>query len=105
MKGTSRLIIVGLVIVIMVALVSLTYNFSLNITPKGTKSVSLIAASCDEIVDGSRTFKFTMRNSGNEIIRASELAVFLDGSMMEENPVFSDIRPEDVDQERNNCRC
>jgi len=78
----------------------LTYNFTLNITPKGVKSVSLTAVSCDELVDGVRTFKFTIRNGGSETIASSEIAVFLDGSMMEEKPTFSDIYPSDVDQEK-----
>ena len=100
MKGTSRLLIVGAVVLIMVALISLTYNFTLNITPKGAKSISLNAVSCDELVDGVRTFKFTIRNGGSETITSSEIAVFLDGSMMEENPPFSDIYPSDIDQEK-----
>ncbi len=100
MKATSKLIIVAVVILIMVALVSLTYNFTLNITPRSVKAVSFTAASCDETLDGVRAFRFTIRNAGSEVIGASEIAVFLDGSMMEESPPFYDISPDNVDQER-----
>lgn len=102
MKGLSKLVTLSLVVLIMVIIVSLTYNFTLYFAcPTNAKSISFVAASCDELEEGNdRTFKFTIRNAGSEIIEASELAVFLDGSMMDETPSFSNILSSTVDVEK-----
>jgi FlaG/FlaF family flagellin (archaellin) len=95
MKGISTILAMILIVIIVVALIGLTYTFAVGLfsTTSGTvteqtqqfaqtsqKLVSIESASCK--VAGSpatATYKFTLRNKGTSDILGTELAGFVDG--------------------------
>ena len=91
MKAISKLVAVPLVILIMIILVSLTYNFAINSSPQ--KQVLFLSASCSELGDGERVFTFDIRNPGPNIIKSSEISVFIDGFEASLEVSFNDIQP------------
>jgi len=91
MKAISKLVAVPLVILIMIILVSLTYNYAINSSPQ--KQVLFLSASCSELDDGERVFTFDIRNSGPDIIKSSEISVFIDGFEASLELPFNNIQP------------
>jgi len=115
MKGVSTIVAVVLVVLIVVAMVSLTYTFAMNlISTTGTaateqtaavaermqKDISIIVISCNELVGGTRSFTFTIKNIGSKNISPNELAVFLDGRRVDEDPPFTELGAGTVDLEK-----
>ena len=98
MKAISKLVAVPLVILIMIILVSLTYNYAYNEGTKNTEcsstgplltSFSLEGITCQELNEqGTRIFDFTIKQTGTGLPIAF-FGVLLDGMIIQENPEFS----------------
>jgi FlaG/FlaF family flagellin (archaellin) len=95
MKGISEILAMVLIIIIVVALIGMTYTFATglfsttaNVTQTQTdtvtknmgKSVSIIAATCK--AGAITNYTFSLRNTGTNAIASNELAVFVDGTKL-----------------------
>lgn len=99
MKAISKLVAVPLVILIMIILVSLTYNYAYNEGVKNTECsresplinpFSLEEITCQELNEqGIRIFDFTIKQTSNSGLPITFFGVLLDGMLMQENPEFS----------------
>jgi FlaG/FlaF family flagellin (archaellin) len=95
MKGISEILAMILIVIIVVALIGMTYTFATGlfsstsevtknqttqITGNMGKSVSIVAAKCMSGATGNYTF--SIRNTGSNSIADTELAAFADGSKL-----------------------
>jgi FlaG/FlaF family flagellin (archaellin) len=93
MKGISEILAMILIVIIVVALIGMTYTFATglfstttNATQQQTnqvtgnmgKTVSIVAAKCN----AGTNYVFSIRNTGPNAIQATELAAFVDGSLL-----------------------
>jgi len=92
MKGISTILAMILIVIIVVALIGLTYTFAVGlfstttggatqqttaVTERLQKSGTIVSASCGA-AGATRTFKFTIKNTGTLQIKDTEQAVFQD---------------------------
>jgi FlaG/FlaF family flagellin (archaellin) len=93
MKGISTILAMILIVIIVVALIGLTYTFAVGlfstttggatqqttaVTQRLQKSATIVSASCGSLSGSSRNFKFTIKNTGTLPIKDTEQAVFQD---------------------------
>jgi hypothetical protein len=92
MKGISEILAMILIVIIVVALIGMTYTFATGlfsttsnatqaqtnqVTSNMGKTVSIVASSCT-----AGSYKFSIRNTGPNTIKGTELAAFADGSQL-----------------------
>ncbi len=100
MKGISTILAMILIVIIVVALIGLTYTFAVGLfsttttaassqvsatTERLQKTVSISSAMCKNTTPTNFIVNFTIRHIGAEPIKASELAAILDGSLISSN--------------------
>ncbi len=94
MKGISTILAMILIVIIVVALIGLTYTFAVGlfgtatggateqtatVTERLQKSGTIVSSSCDKnIVSEQRNFTVTIKNTGTLPIKANEIAFFQD---------------------------
>jgi FlaG/FlaF family flagellin (archaellin) len=94
MKGISTILAMILIVIIVVALIGMTYTFAVGlfsstaqtteqqtqqITGNMGKSVAIVAAKCNTT---TRTYTFSIRNTGTSTIITSELAALADSTLL-----------------------
>ena len=104
MKGISTILATVLIVIIVVALVSLTYTFAVGLfttsargatsgtealTKRLQQSVEFVGASCT--VGGSDNVKFTIRHSGTVAMIAGDLNALADGSVVSTLPAITGV--------------
>jgi FlaG/FlaF family flagellin (archaellin) len=92
MKGISEILAMILIVIIVVALIGMTYTFATGlfstttnatqqqtgqITSNMGKTVSIMAAKCN-----TTGYFFAIRNTGPNTIKSTELAAFADGAIL-----------------------
>ena len=97
MKGISTILAMILIVIIVVALIGLTYTFAVGlfgtattgateqtaaVTTRLQKTVAIVASSCE---DGTTEdyVSFTLKHTGTIAIENGELSAFLDGSKID----------------------
>ena len=95
MKGISTILAMILIVIIVVALIGLTYTFAVGlfttttggateqtsqITEQMQKSVYIVAARCNG-TSNNLNFNFTLKNTGTQNIVQNDLKVFVDDSV------------------------
>lgn len=99
MKGISTILAMILIVIIVVALIGLTYTFAVGlfsttttgateqtaaVTTRLQKTVAIVASSCANITSGvdagNDSVKFTLKHTGTIDIETNELSAFLGGS-------------------------
>jgi archaellum component FlaG (FlaF/FlaG flagellin family) len=116
MKGISTILAMILIVIIVVALIGLTYTFAVSlfstttsgateqttaVTTRLQKSVAIVARDC-QISGATTTFYFTLKNTGTLDITSTELRAFVDGTQITSGAItFNDIPKGEVDTEIN----
>ncbi|NIM46689.1 MAG: hypothetical protein GTN40_00840 [Candidatus Aenigmarchaeota archaeon] len=114
MKGISTILAMILIVIIVVALIGLTYTFAVGlfgtatagateqtaaVTERLQKSVAIVASSCS-ISGANATYRFTLKNTGTMTVEAASLKAFVDGTLIQ-GASFEDIPKGQIDtQER-----
>jgi archaellum component FlaG (FlaF/FlaG flagellin family) len=113
MKGISTILAMILIVIIVVALIGLTYTFAVGlfssttqgastqtqtVTQNMQKSANIIAASCGSLSGSTRTFKFTLKNIGTLTVAAADQTVFQDGVKVT-SVTFTDLPSSQVSDE------
>ena len=101
MKGISTILAMILIVIIVVALIGMTYTFAVGLFSSTTqateqqtqqitgnmgKTISIVAAKCSTT---TRTYTFSLRNTGTSTITSTELAAFADNSLL--TVTFADL--------------
>jgi FlaG/FlaF family flagellin (archaellin) len=96
MKGISTILAMILIVIIVVALIGMTYTFAVglfsttsNATQQQTnqvtsnmgKTVAIASVKCN----AGNNYQFTLRNTGANAISGGELSAFIDGTMLTVN--------------------
>ena len=113
MKGISTILAMILIVIIVVALIGLTYTFAVGlfgtatsgatgqtqaVTERLQKSVAIIASNCVRETSGAANFSFTLKNTGTMTVEGGTLKAFLDGALISSvNPSFADIPKGEID--------
>ena len=110
MKGISTILAMILIVIIVVALIGMTYTFAVGlfsttttatenqtsqITGNMGKTVNIVAARCDATAN---SYTYSLRNTGTQTIRIADLALFADGSLVTVNGFDSDLTVGEVDE-------
>ena len=103
MKGISTILAMILIVIIVVALIGLTYTFAVSlfttttvgateqtqqVTEQMQKSVWISSVRCEET---GQTLNFTIKNTGTMTIKAADLRFYIDETPQTLSTSFSDL--------------